>query len=93
MKRNLKTRVLLFMRRNGFLCKVTKPKPSKQLRISHTVYPDKQLSPIDTEVYVYLQNKKSSYKNCEFDVLSRKCICGVTLDNFGAFGCPNKTTK
>ena len=93
MKRNLKTRVLLFMRRNGFLCKVTKTRPSKQLLISHTVYPDKQLSPIDTEVYVYLQNKKSSYKNCEFDVLARKCICGVTLDNFGAFGCPNKTTK
>jgi len=91
MKRNLKTHFLLFLRRNGFLCKISKPKPLKKLLISHTVYPDKTLSPLDTEVYIYLQTKKSSYRNCEFDVLSRTCVCGVSLDKFGANGCPNKT--
>ena len=93
MKRNFRTHVLLFLRRNGFLCKLNKPKPPKKLLISHTVYPDKMLSPLDTEVYVYLQNKKSSYRNCEFDVLTRSCVCGISLDKFGANGCPNKSTK
>jgi hypothetical protein len=92
MKRNTLTYFLLFLRRNGFLCRTPRRKPSKLL-ISHTVYPDVQLSPIDTEVHVYLQNKKSSVKNCVFNVAIRSCVCGISLDKFGEKGCPNKSNK
>ena len=91
-KRNLKTKVLIGMRHMGMLCRA--PKPEKTgLRIERTVYPDNRLTPIDSEVYVYLETKKRSYKNCKFDPETRTCPCGVTLDNFGAYGCPDKNKK
>ena len=91
-KRNLKTKVLIGMRHMGMLCRA--PKPEKTgLRIERTVYPDNRLTPIDSEVYVYLITKKQSYKNCEFNPETRTCQCGITLDNFGAYGCPNKNKK
>ena len=92
MKRNTLTYFLLFLRRNGFLCRIARRKPSTLL-ISHTVYPDVQLSSIDTEVHIYLQNKKSSAKNCVFNVTTRSCVCGISLEKFGEKGCPNKSNK
>jgi len=93
MKVTFKTKFLLFLRKNGWLCKLSTPTPQKRLRISHTVYPDNSMSIIDTEIYHYLQNKKSSFKNCLFDAMTRSCACGVVLDNFGIKGCPNKSIK
>lgn len=91
-KRNLKTKMLIAMRHLGMVCRA--PKPEKTgLRIERTVYPDNRLTPIDSEVYVYLETKKQSYKNCKFDPETRTCQCGVTLDNFGAYGCPDKNKK
>ena len=91
-KRNLKTKMLIVMRRFGMVCRA--PKPEKTgLRIERTVYPDNRLTPIDSEVYVYLETKKRSYKNCKFNPETRTCPCGVTLDNFGAYGCPEKNKK
>ena len=92
MKRNIKTYALLALRRWGMICR--KPRPTKPgLKIAYTVYPDERLTPIDSEIYVYLETKKMSYKNCKFDPSKRTCECGVSLDSFGAAGCPNKKSK
>jgi hypothetical protein len=91
-KRNLKTRMLIWMRHLGMLCRA--PRVEKPvLRIQRTVYPDNRLTPIDSEIYIYLETKKQSYKNCKFNPLTRSCECGVILDNFGAYGCPDKNKK
>jgi len=91
-KKNLKTKVLIGMRHMGMICRA--PKPEKTgLRIAKTIYPDNRLTPIDSEVYVYLETKKLSFKNCKFNSETRTCQCGITLDNFGTYGCPDKNKK
>ncbi len=80
-KRNLKTKVFLWLRKMGMLCKTPQPY-TPHLRISHTVRPDVDLSPIDTERYVFMVNKKSSRNNCKFNIDSQTCKCGANLDQF-----------
>ena len=88
-KSSLKTIILLRLRKLGLLCK--KPAPYKpQVRVSKTVYPDIEMAPIDREVHVYLEAKKMSVNGCKFDVVARKCVCGLTMDQFGERGCKNK---
>jgi hypothetical protein len=88
-KRDLKTFLLLRLRKLGLLCK-KKPVYKPVVRVSKTVYPDVQLSNIDREIHVYLEAKKISANNCKFDVLKRSCECGITMDQFGAKGCKRK---
>jgi hypothetical protein len=89
-KRNIKTKLLLFLRRKGILCR--KPTEKKRrIKISHTVYPEGIVSPIDAERAVWVENKKSGIKGCVFDVDGRKCECGVkSIDDFARGNCKKK---
>jgi hypothetical protein len=92
-KRNLSTKFLLALRHLGMLCK--KPVPVKPvIKISHTVLPDGYISPIDSARHVWLENKKSGIKNCEFDIDAGRCErCGLTVDGFSRGECTKRKVK
>ena len=92
-KRNLSTKFLLALRHVGMLCK--KPaEPKTGIKISHTVYPDGYISPVDSARHVWLENKKSGIKNCEFDIDAGKCEhCGITVDGFSRGECTKRKVK
>ncbi len=94
-KRNLETRIFLILRRLGYLCK--KPKaPERRLRISQTINADGTITVYDTypkevpvnvhslnsEINVYLQERKLARPNCKFDTNSMSCPCGRTMNEF-----------
>lgn len=92
MTRNWKTPILLLLRKIGLLCR--KPKPPKPgLRIASTVYPKDSIPIVKWMADDYLQRKKDSYKLCKFDVETRTCGCGVSLEKFGEKGCKNRNEK
>lgn len=82
-KRNLKTKLLLWMRHSGMLCRKTEPTRTG-LRIERTVYPDIRLTPIESEQAVWAETILAGRKGCGYDILTRTCSkCGVnTLDGF-----------
>jgi len=86
-KKRLKYKLLGHLRNLGMLCK--KPiEPKKRLRISHTIYPDNRMSPIDVERAVWVENKKKALKNCMFDTNTNTCKCGIkSIDDFAAKKC------
>lgn len=94
-KRNIETKFLLVLRHLGMLCKKPQVKVDNRIRISHTVYPDgKRFTPIEAERHVWLENKKSGYKNCEFNVDTYTCkACSLDLEDFIVGGCIKKKPK
>ena len=106
-KRNFKTWCLLSLRRVGMLCK--KPvEPKPRIRVAKTIHPDGtvdilparvqskdivNVTPMKSEVHVWIENKKSAFKNCRFDSESGSCECGVDLDDFASSGCSKSKRK
>lgn len=91
-KRSFKILILRSMRRIGLLCK--KPVTLKPMKLVRTVYPDGYYNDLDSEIHVFIQNKKSAFKNCMFDENSHSCVCGKrSLDQFAREGCGIKNTK
>jgi len=99
-KTKAKTRLKLFLRRLGFLCK--KPtKITRSLKISHTINTDgtitKYDSPIfklpentysfESELHVYLEEKKLANPKCQFDTNTKTCVCGKTIEDFSTSKC------
>jgi hypothetical protein len=106
-KRNFKTWCLLTLRRVGMLCK-TPVEPTPRIRVTKTVHPDGTVevlparvqskdivnaTPMKSEVHVWIENKKSALKNCQFDSETSTCICGIDLDDFAASGCSKSKRK
>jgi hypothetical protein len=89
-KRNIKTKLLLWLRHRGMLCK--KPvEVKRRIKISHTVYPEGNISPIEAERAVWVENKKAGIKGCMFDVDKKSCTCGVkSIDDFARGNCKKK---
>ena len=80
-KRSVKTKLLIQLRRLGVLCR--KPKPHKyELKISHTIAPEGDTSPLKSARFVFLQNKIATIKGCEFDANKETCKCGVDINQF-----------
>lgn len=94
-KRGFKTSFLLMLRHAGMLCK--KPVPiTRRIRVARTVYPNgySEITPIDSEVHVFLETKKSVFTNCQYDVEARRCSCGVVgVEQFAADGCSKSKLK
>jgi hypothetical protein len=91
-KRYLKLLLLRSMRSVGILCK--KPVILRPMRIVRTVYPDGYSNDLDSEIHVFVQNKKAAFKNCAFDENSHSCVCGKrSLDQFAREGCGIKNIK
>lgn len=89
-KRNLNTMLLIAMRRFGMLCRKPKPEP-KRLRIAKTVYPEHRLSPIESERAIWAENKRSTIKGCQFDVITKSCQCGVdSMESFANNKCAKR---
>ena len=94
-KKKTKNQFKLLLRRLGFLCK--KPRnPITPLRISKTLNPDGTItvydSPIfqipentyslESEIHVYLEEKKFANPGCKFDTNAKTCVCGKTMEEF-----------
>jgi hypothetical protein len=78
--RNFKTSLLLLLRKLGMICKKTQP--NKRLRISHTIWPDRD-SDIDSERHVWVETKKITRPLCAFNLSTASCVCGVsTIEQF-----------
>jgi len=102
-KTKTKNQFKLFLRRLGFLCK--KPtKTTRRLRVAKTLNPDGTIteydSPIfqmpenaygiESEVHVFLEEKKLANLNCKFNTNSKTCVCGKTMEDFLMNRCINK---
>ncbi len=94
-KTKTKNRIKIFLRRLGFLCK--KPtKITRRLRVAKTLNPDGTIteydSPIfqmpenaygiESEIHVYLEEKKLANPGCKFDTNAKACVCGKTMEDF-----------
>lgn len=94
-KTKTKTQFKLLLRRLGLLCK--KPtKITRRLRISHTLNPDGTItvynSPIfslpentygiESEIHVFLEEKKLANPGCKFNTNAKTCVCGKTMEEF-----------
>jgi len=93
--KRLKYQLLSHLRALGLTCHKT-PKPPKGIRISRTLCPDgttiEHLTPpkfipenvnsIESEIHVFLEDKKLSNPKCEFDSNKKSCVCGKSLDDF-----------
>lgn len=94
-KTKTKTQFKLFLRRLGFLCR--KPtKVTRRLRISHTLNPDgtitiydqpifslpKNSYGLESEIHVFLEEKKSVNPGCKFNTNAKTCVCGKTMEEF-----------
>jgi hypothetical protein len=91
-KRDLKTWFLLVLRHAGMLCR--KPKPEKPgLRIAYSIYPEREITPIQAEIHVWIETKKTSRKNCKFDSRTMSCPCGVDSIEAFASACNNTREK
>jgi hypothetical protein len=102
-KTKTKNQFRLLLRRLGFLCK--KPtKTTRRLRVSKTLNPDGTIteydSPIfqmpenaygiESEIHVFLEEKKSVNPGCKFDTNAKTCVCGKTIEQFLANKCISK---
>lgn len=85
-QRNIKTFLLLLLRKVGLICR--KPRQHKYvLRIQSTYHPDERVTSIEAEQHVWMLSKLSARKNFKFDPETRTCPCGVsTIEQFAA-GC------
>lgn len=60
-----------------------KPKPHKyEIRLQSTYTPQTYSTSINSERFVFIQNKLSTTKGCEFDPELEICECGAGLDEF-----------
>ena len=85
-KRNLKTKLLILLRKFGMLCK--KPHYKPVIKISKTVYPDEDMSQTDVARHIFVESRKLIHKDCEMDGKKGECNkCGATLDSFLEKGC------
>ena len=94
-KTKTKNQFKLFLRRLGFLCKESK-KTTRRLRVAKTLNPDGTVteydSPIfqmpenayglESEIHVFLEEKKLANPGCKFDTNAKTCVCGKTIDEF-----------
>jgi hypothetical protein len=94
MKNVIKFKALMALRRFGLIPEASEPE-KQGVRVAKTVYPSdvatQTMTPLETAVYIYLENKKASAKNCQFDTNTHTCVCGVTVNSFGEKGCPNRS--
>ena len=94
-KTKTKNRIKIFLRRLGFLCK--KPtKITRRLRVAKTLNPDGTITEydlpifqmpentygIESEIHVYLEEKKLANPGCKFDTNAKACVCGKTMEDF-----------
>jgi len=102
-KTKAKIQFKLLLRRLGFLCK--KPtKITRRLKISHTINPDGTITVydkpifslpentygIESEIHVFLEEKKLANPKCQFDTNAKTCVCGKTIEDFLINKCINK---
>jgi hypothetical protein len=99
-KTKTKAQFKLFLRRLGLLCKAPK-KITRTLKISHTLNPDGTItvydSPIfqlpensygiESEIHVFLEEKKLANPGCKFDTNTKTCVCGKTIKEFSIGRC------
>ena len=91
-KRNWKIIMFRVLRSIGILCK--KPRTIKLVpRVQSTVYPSYTDSFIKVQRFAYLNNKRNSYENCQFDAETETCMCGYSVDEFGGNGCSKRILK
>lgn len=78
-ERTLKNKMLIGLRRFGFIKKDRIIKPMKVRTIMNY---EPYSSNIESQQHVYIQNKLSVKPKCKFDVDSRSCECGANLEEF-----------
>ena len=78
-ERTLKNKMLIGLRRFGFIKKDRIIKPMKVRTIMNY---EPYSSFIESQQHVFIQNKLSVRKNCSFDVNTKTCKCGANLEEF-----------
>ena len=78
-QRTIKNKMLIGLRKMGFVKKQSIIKPMKVwVVIAYSPYE----SNIVAQQYVYIKNKLSVKRNCKFYPESKTCVCGSDLDGF-----------
>lgn len=78
-ERTIKNKMLIGFRKMGF---IKKKKYMKPMKVRTVMDYDPSTSNIESQQHVYIQNKLSVRKNCNFDVNTKTCKCGANLEEF-----------
>lgn len=78
-QRTLKNKVLIEMRKLGFIKKKKYMRPMKVRTITGL---NCAVSDIEAQRHVYIVNKLSVKKNCNFNAETKTCVCGASLNEF-----------
>jgi hypothetical protein len=77
-ERSLKNKILISIRKAGVIKKKKFMRPMKV----RTINSSPTVRSIESEQHVYILNKLSFKKNCQFDPETRSCKCGAGLEEF-----------
>jgi len=78
-ERTVKNKMLIGLRKMGFIKKKISMKP---MGVKIVIGYDTKVSIIESQQHVFIQNKLSVRKNCNFDVNTKTCKCGANLEEF-----------
>jgi len=77
-ERSLKNKILISMRNAGVIKKKKYMRPMKV----RTINSNPTVRSIESEQHVFILNKLSFKKNCQFNPETRNCKCGESLEEF-----------
>jgi hypothetical protein len=79
-KGGVKTNVLILMRKLNIISK--KERILKPMRVTTVVGYDEDYNDLESQRHVFMLNKLSVRKGCQFNVETKNCSCGADIDEF-----------
>lgn len=76
----VKTNVLILMRKLNIISK--KERILKPMRVKTVVGYDEDYNDLESQRHVFMLNKLSVRKGCQFNVETKGCSCGAGIDEF-----------
>ena len=76
----VKTNVLILMRKLNIISK--KERILKPMRVTTVVGYDEDYNDLESHRHVFMLNKLSVRKGCQFNVETKSCSCGAGIDEF-----------
>ena len=79
-KGGVKTNVLIFLRKLNLIEK--KERVMKPMKVRTVVGYDEEYDDLESQRYVFIMNKLSARKGCQFNAETKTCSCGAGIDEF-----------
>lgn len=78
-KGEIKTNVLIFLRKLNL---IEKKRSMRPMKVKTVVGYDEDYNDLESQRYVFIMNKLSARKGCQFNAETKSCACGANIDDF-----------